>query len=208
MSDEERQLIGISKIARQKVIERLKTAYASDHLEETDFERRLDLATNTRSREILKELVDDLPEVSESDDSHSNDSLINRGKVKKQDTLFSFFSGVSRKGDWRPAKKIKAVAIMGGIDLDFTETIVPPGGLLIDVFCLMGGVEIRVPEGINVDARPVAFMGGTDQHGVGHYGSDAPTIRVRGFVMMGGVDIKPPPKNYFRKFLKKMFLDE
>jgi hypothetical protein len=72
----------------------------------------------------------------------------------------------------------------------------------------MGGVEIRVPEGVNVDARPVAFMGGTDHHGFGHYSDKAPTIRIRGFILMGGLEIKPPKKNYFKKFLKNMFSDK
>ena len=55
--DNERSLIGISKIARQKVIEHLKDAYTRDYLEESDFERRLEIATNTNDRSILRELV-------------------------------------------------------------------------------------------------------------------------------------------------------
>jgi hypothetical protein len=212
MSDNERQLIGISKIARQKVIERLKSAYASDHLDEADFESRLELATNTRNREILKELVEDLPEQpgssTEVPPDTSDHPAINRGRVRKDETLVGVLSGVTRRGDWQPARRLKVVMFMGGVDLDFSETTIPPEGVDIDVFCLMGGLDIRVPEGINVDARPVSFLGGVDTHGLGGYRSQAPTIRIRGFVMMGGVDIKPPRKNYLKKFIKKMFSDE
>ncbi len=212
MSDDERQRIGISKIARQKVIERLKSAYARDHLEDADFEHRLDLATNTRHREILKELVEDLPEQPGSSGDVPPDAsdhpAINRGRVRKEETLVGVLSGVTRRGDWQPARRIRAVMFMGGVDLDFSETTIPPEGVDIDVFCLMGGLDIRVPEGINVEARPVSLLGGVDTHGRGGYLAQAPTIRIRGFVMMGGVDIKPPRKNYLKKFIKKMFSDE
>jgi hypothetical protein len=212
MSDDERQLIGISKISRHKVIERLKTAYANDHLEEVDFERRLELATNTSSRDILKELVDDLPEsqdaAAESPSPPVDQPFINHGAGKKHDTFVSFLSGVNRRGDWRPARRLKVISVLGGVELDFSETTLPPDGIDIDVFCLMGGLEIRVPEGVNVDARPVAIMGGTEHRGIGHYGASSPTIRIRGFLLMGGIEVKPPRKNYLRKFLKKMFTDE
>jgi hypothetical protein len=213
MPDDERALIGISKIARQKVIDRLKYSYAHDHLDEYDFEKRMDLATNTRNKEILKELVEDLPEANEDQNVYSRQADENafnvyKGAVKPSDTIVSFFSGVSRKGQWHPARKMKIVAIMGGVELDFSNALMPPGTIEIDVFCLMGGIEMRVPEGVNVDAHPVAIMGGVENHGFGHYGPNAPTIKLRGFIMMGGVEVKPPKKNTFRKFIKNMFLDE
>lgn len=212
MSDQERQLIGISKLARQKVIDQLKFSYANDYLDEHDFEKRMELATNTNSREILKELVDDLPAMEESGSSerqtHESRVHINDGLVKESGTLVGFFSGVSRKGQWHPPRNLKIVAVMGGVDLDFSEAEIPPGGMDIDVFCLMGGIDLRVPEGINVDAHPVAIMGGVDHHGNSHYGNNAPTIRVRGFVLMGGVDVKPPKKKFFRKFLKNLLKDD
>jgi hypothetical protein len=209
--DNERHLIGISKIARQKVIDQLKHAYAKDYLEEADFERRLELATNTNDRQILRELVDDLPETAAEEAAAPERETtfhIGNREVRPEGTIVSVFSGVTRRGDWHPPRHLKIVSAMGGVDLDFTSAVIPAEGVQIDVFCIMGGIDMRVPEGINVDAHPFTFMGGTDTHGFGYYGTSAPTIRVRGLIIMGGLDVKPPRKNRFKKFLKKMFSDD
>lgn len=213
MSSEERSLIGISKLARQKVIDRLQFAYANDYLDQDDFEKRLDLATNTRNRDILAELVDDIPEIGQHPNKAHAPAApfsgvdVNRGEVTESEKIISIFSGAVRKGKWHPPRHLRIVAVMGGIELDFSEAIMPPGGTEIEVFCVMGGLDIRVPEGIHVDARPVAIMGGVDNHA--HYTANpgGPTVKIRGFVFMGGVDIKPPRKQYFRKFLNSMFSD-
>ncbi|MBN2354122.1 MAG: DUF1707 domain-containing protein [Spirochaetales bacterium] len=208
--DDERQLIGISKIARQKVIEQLKHAYTRDYLEETDFERRLEIANSTNDRAILRELVDDLPDAAEdrSPQAASTTFRIGGAEARPEGTIVSVFSGVTRKGEWHPPRHLKIVSAMGGVDLDFTRAVIPPGGVEIDVFCIMGGIDMRVPEGINVDAHPVTFMGGTDTHGFGYYGTDAPAIKVRGLIVMGGLDVKPPRKERFKKFVRRFFNDE
>ncbi|RPJ06183.1 MAG: DUF1707 domain-containing protein, partial [Spirochaetaceae bacterium] len=110
--------IGISKIARQKVIDRLKHAYASDYLEEVDFEKRLVIATNTSKRSELVDIVDDLPdEIDEPQKTSVGTQAtskypdqtwsINRGLIDDSEIMVGTFSGVVRKGDWRPPRKIK-----------------------------------------------------------------------------------------------------
>jgi len=207
--NDERNLIGISKIARQKVIEHLKDAYTRDYLEDSDFEHRLEIATNTNDRSILRELVDDLPDAAEERaPAEAKTTFQIGGGVKPEGTIVSVFSGVTRKGEWHPPRHLKIVSALGGVDLDFTRAVIPAGGVEIDVFCIMGGIDLRVPEGINVDAHPVTFMGGTDTHGFGYYGKDAPTLKVRGLIVMGGLDVKPPRKERFKKFVRKLFSDE
>ena len=58
------------------------------------------------------------------------------------------------------------------------------------VFCLMGGIEITVPDGLDVRVDAVALLGG-------HSGPTstpppgAPVLRITGLVLMGGIDVKP-----------------
>ena len=54
----------------------------------------------------------------------------------------------------------------------------------------MGGYEIRVPETWNVVVDVVPFMGGYEDKTRHPADPSAPRLRVRGFVMMGGVEIK------------------
>jgi predicted membrane protein len=194
----------ISKAAREKIIQRLMQAYTHDHLEEDDFEKRLVVANKTQKRSELAALVADLPEQKEEQKAPT---VARPGTVAKTDTIFSFFSGITRKGKWKPAQNIKSINIFGGTDLDFTNAVLAPGITEIKVFCFMGGVDIIVPPGINVDANCVAIMGGFDNKAHGIENPNLPTLRIRGFCFMGGVDVKHPKKKLLDRILKKLGLD-
>ena len=59
--------------------------------------------------------------------------------------------------------------IMGRADLDLRKTTVAPGEEgVIEVFTLMGGSTIRVPEGWHVDLRATPVMGGIRDRRDGH----------------------------------------
>lgn len=194
----------ISKAAREKIIQRLMHAYTHDHLEEDDFEKRLVVANKTQKRSELQALVADLPEPKEEQKAPT---VARPETVAKADTIFSFFSGITRKGKWRPAQNIKLINILGGTDLDFTNAVLAPGITEIKIFCFLGGVDIIVPPGINVDANCVAIMGGFDNKTQGIENPDLPTLRIRGFCFMGGVDVKHPKKKLLDRILKKLGLD-
>jgi hypothetical protein len=52
-------------------------------------------------------------------------------------------------------------SVMGRADLDLRSTTVAPGDeVVIEVFTLMGGATIRVPDGWIVDIRAAPIMGG------------------------------------------------
>jgi hypothetical protein len=54
----------------------------------------------------------------------------------------------------------------------------------------MGGFEIKVPETWNVIVDIVPFMGGYEDKTRHPSDPAAPRLRIRGFVMMGGVEIR------------------
>ncbi len=202
--------IGISNYMRDKVIDKLKHAYANDLLEEKDFEKRVEIATSTRQRHELGYLIDDLPADIEKlpiQQTAASPVSINRGKVRESSTFVGIFSGIEKKGVWNPARSMKIVAVMGGVELDFTHAEMPPGITDIKIFAMMGGVEIRVPPGINVDTHGFAFMGGFDDRCPNKDIPGAPTIRISGFAFLGGIEIKPPKKKLMQKILKKLGLD-
>ena len=82
-------------------------------------------------------------------------------------------------------------AFMGGGKLDLREATLPPGTeALLDVTAMMGGFEIKVPESWNVIVDIVPFMGGYEDKTRHPADPSAPRLRVRGFVMMGGVEVR------------------
>ena len=83
-------------------------------------------------------------------------------------------------------------AILGRADLDLRQTTIAPGTeAVIELFTLMGGSTIRVPEGWSVDVRATPVMGGVRDRREGpHDIAGAPRLIIRGFIMWGGLDIK------------------
>jgi predicted membrane protein len=82
-------------------------------------------------------------------------------------------------------------AFMGGGKLDLRDASMPPGGeAIVDVTTMMGGFEIKVPEKWDVVVEIVPFMGGYEDKTAHPTDPSAPRLRIRGFVMMGGVEIR------------------
>jgi hypothetical protein len=192
MAELEKYDHGPTKIERNRVIERLEHSFAQDLLDVDIYEKRLQIAINTGSKRELHALIEDLPEHvenQEQDTSVSGTSL-NHGIVKDHDVAFVLMSGLSRKGLWYPPKRMEVIAVMGGVDLDYTEAEIPPGVSNIDIIALMGGVDIIVPEGINVEVIGVPVFGGIDNHVTNRIKAGAPTIKIKAVAIMGGIDIK------------------
>ncbi|HEY3053643.1 MAG TPA: DUF5668 domain-containing protein [Thermoanaerobaculia bacterium] len=82
----------------------------------------------------------------------------------------------------------RIVAFMGGCEMDLTDADIEQGPAIIELFVLMGGIEIRVPDGWEVVGNVVPFMGGVDIKTKSK--RTGRQLIVRGFVMMGGVEIK------------------
>jgi Domain of unknown function (DUF1707) len=105
--------------------------------------------------------------------------------------LISVMSGRERKGRWRVGRRCHVINVMGGSDLDLNDAELAGELVEMTVFCLMGGAEIRVPEGLNVELSEFAFMGGNDAK-LGDELPDpgGPVLRLRLISIMGGADVK------------------
>lgn len=194
-----------TKAMRDQVIEKLTLNYAHSNLDDEEFEVRLSRATDSESESELLALVADLPDVGEERKpapaarSSEFEVVLNSGAVRDDGALIAILGGSSRKGVWQPPRHLRVVAMLGGVDLDFTEAEMPPGTTEITVFAVMGGVDIIVPPGLNVDVSGVPFMGGFDDKSAGMVDPQAPTLKIRGVAVMGGVDVKMPRK--YRRML-------
>jgi predicted membrane protein len=78
---------------------------------------------------------------------------------------------------------------MGGVELDLRSAGTGGQEAIIDVFVWWGGVEITVPPDWAVSNQVVAIMGGADDKSTGTQDARNRLV-VRGFVVMGGVEIK------------------
>ncbi len=80
---------------------------------------------------------------------------------------------------------------MGGSDLDFTQAEFSARETSITVFSLMGGSDLRVPEGVEVHVSKFALMGGHDvKLSDAPVPPGAPVIKLRMLSIMGGGDVR------------------
>ena len=104
---------------------------------------------------------------------------------------FAAMGAVTRRNDSPNFRGGELSAVMGGVDLDLEGARPADGRAVIDVFAIWGGIEIRVPDDWRVEVEATPVMAGIESNarlapGVEPVG----TLVVRGFVMMGGVEIK------------------
>jgi class 3 adenylate cyclase len=112
----------------------------------------------------------------------------------------SIMGGSQRRGRWRLQEKTNAVAVMGGCVLDLRNAEVQSSEIVINAVAFMGGIEIVVPEGIEVELGGIAIMGGKDARRLKDVPRlpGSPTIRVRAFAFWGGVSVRSKPPHAHR----------
>lgn len=182
---------------RQATIDALCEHFANDALQVEDFERRVEVAHRAGSAEELKRLLDGLPEGNLPAPRREGSAPAQRprrgpmpaGHERDQGFVMAVMGGATRRGRWTPARTTYSIALMGGTELDFREAVLPRGVTQVQVLAIMGGVDIIVPPGVNVESHGIGIMGGFDDPGAQDYDPEAPTLRIAGMAVMGGVDI-------------------
>lgn len=106
-------------------------------------------------------------------------------------SAIAVFGGVQRKGVWTVPENLALTTVFGGADLDMTEAAFAARHITVKVFALFGGAQITVPPGVEVINDVTAIFGGVDNKATQATPAGAPTIRVKGFAMFGGLDIRP-----------------
>jgi predicted membrane protein len=101
---------------------------------------------------------------------------------------FAFWSGIERRISSPLFRRADFTAVMGGIEVDLRQAGTP-GEAIIDVFIMMGGLEIKVPPDWIVSNQMIAVMGGAVDKSTGLKDAKHRLI-IRGFVFMGGVEVK------------------
>jgi hypothetical protein len=87
---------------------------------------------------------------------------------------------------------MRAIAIMGGVELDLSEAELTAQVTEIDVIAVMGSVVVTVPPGVRLESDGIAILGGFEDQLREPASGDpnAPIVRVRGVAIMGGVETK------------------
>ena len=192
---------------RQATIDRLCERFAEDRLSMRDFERRLDLAHRATTTRQLAALVAGFPATTPrqtgSDPAAATAArsvlpanVVSPERVPSRQFLAGVLGASTRGGAWIAPREMYAVALMGGVELDFREAAFGPGVTEVTVFALWGGVDIVVPPGLQVECSGAGILGGFERTpdeladaSAASLDPGSPVLRVNGVALMGGVDV-------------------
>lgn len=73
--------------------------------------------------------------------------------------LVSFLSSTEREGRWTLPRRLRALAVLGNVELDLRAAEVGYGVSVIEAVAILGNVEITIPPEIAVECDGDSFMG-------------------------------------------------
>ncbi|HUJ34071.1 MAG TPA: DUF1707 domain-containing protein [Solirubrobacteraceae bacterium] len=182
---------------REQTAERLRRAMGEGRLSVEELEDRLRVAYSAPTVRELELLVSDVtPAAAPSGGRRAVASARSSGLTVREGPggdrwVVAIMSGHERRGRWRIARRCTVLNIMGGSDIDLNDAELADPVTELNVYTVMGGAEIRVPEGVDVEVSNVAVMGANDvKLGDQDVPAGSPVIRVRLVSIMGGVAVK------------------
>ncbi|HEX6576034.1 MAG TPA: LiaF domain-containing protein [Gemmatimonadaceae bacterium] len=104
-----------------------------------------------------------------------------------------WWSNIKREGEWILPRIFRVFTFMGNAELDLTFARLGQGTSEIEIRCIFGNVEIRVPPDIRVQCDGDGIAGSFEVERVGEVpppADDSPVLRVSGTAYMGAVTIK------------------
>jgi class 3 adenylate cyclase len=173
----------IADADRDRTIDLLRQHCSDGRLTLDEFSERVEVVLAARTGSDLEAVMADLPgaqvPVAEADRRRSTSWTV------------AVMGSSSRKGRWRPARRTRVVSFMGGCELDLRRAEIDGPEVVITAVAFMGGIDIVVPEGIEVDLSGIPIMGGKDLRLADVPPiPGAPRIRVRAVPVMGGVTVR------------------
>ncbi|MDQ6872041.1 MAG: cell wall-active antibiotics response protein [Gemmatimonadota bacterium] len=108
--------------------------------------------------------------------------------------IVAFLSSTEREGHWELPRHVRALAVLGNVELDLRNAIVGVGLYVIEAVAVLGNVEITVPPELHVECDGDALMGSFTLHYEGRVDTAAAnrehTIRVTGSAYVASVTVR------------------
>lgn len=189
---------------RERVAEVLRTAAGDGRLNLEELEERLHAAYTARTYAELEPLVQDLPGladhrgvVSAPDQRIVGGAPTSRGGI-------AIMGEFKRRGQWIAPGRFTGFAFWGGGTVDLRDARFAEPELHIRAFAIMGGIDVIVPDDLEVVVRGIGIMGAFDDNATGPGTPGAPRVVVGGFSFWGGVGVKRKARKDGRPARKRL----
>jgi hypothetical protein len=184
---------------RERTAEHLRRAAGEGRLTVEELDERLNVAYAARTQAELEVVVADVPALPEEAAAAAGRVAVRPGDDGTR-WVVSVLGGSDRRGRWRVARRCTVVNVMGGADIDLNEAELAGEMIEMQVLSLMGGSDVNVPDGLNVEVSELALMGGNDvELGPSARVPGAPLLRLRLVSIMGGTTVRRGPKLSWRE---------
>lgn len=105
-------------------------------------------------------------------------------------SAFAFLSGVERSCRTQDFRGGELTAVMGGCEIDMRQSAMEQDEAVLNIFCLMGGIEVRVPDNWTVSSEILPVLGGCEDHTEPRGDGPRKHLIVRGTAIMGGIEVR------------------
>lgn len=175
---------------RDQTIALLSDRFAQGELDMDTFEERVTVAHRTESLQELTDLTADLSVLSPAVAPQT--ALETVTDPPPSGEAMAIFGGVQRVGRWPVPRRLRVVAVFGGVEMDLREAQLPAGRIDIDVKVVFGGLQLIVPPTLAVEVHGSAVFGGFEQLDRVPPSPDpaAPMLHIHGKAIFGGVSIE------------------
>lgn len=119
-------------------------------------------------------------------------TLLAEDDVEAHRGALAIMGSIKRRGVWSLPRRFRVAAVMAEAKIDLREVRLGYGQSVIEIFAFWASIEIIVPPGIRMDVQDSALMGDINWETAENrdLSPDAPTVLVRGSVIMSSVEIK------------------
>ncbi len=191
-------------LAREHILEQLSDAFAKDQLSLDEFEARVDSAYQASTEVGLQTLVRDLalPDAAGRTEltttSRQGTATTNALAVTgaRAPRILAVLGNVERRGRFAVPDGYRATSVLGNIELDLRDAVLPDGVTQINVRAVLGNIEIIVPPQLPVECEGTGILASfAELNRVPAEGGGAgPVLRIVGTAVLGNVEIRTLPR--------------
>jgi hypothetical protein len=185
---------------RDQVVEVLRDALMSGRLSQEEHSERLEQTLNARTLGELEPITVDLAIPGQPFRPAAAMAVPATGRVPIEEPVGSqdsfelvvgVFGGAERKGRWRVKRRTNVLAMFGGCDLDMSNAVFEGREVTVYAFAIFGGIDIVVPQGVEIRNQGFGIMGGYGvSGGQDEIDPSAPVVVLKGLALFGGVGAK------------------
>ncbi|MFG2000107.1 DUF1707 domain-containing protein [Spirillospora sp. NPDC048911] len=174
---------------RDRVADRLREALAEGRITPDEHAERIDVVYQAKTYADLEPVLRDLPG-EDGPPVRLTKEPVAPPPAAQSANIVAIFAGADRRGRWLVEAQTNVSCIFGGVELDFRQAVLSQREVTVNISCVFGGVEITVPPGVRVINSNSAVFGGVDVPEDDALAHDTPTIRLTGFTLFGGINVR------------------